>query len=118
MVTEQKTMLAKMRGYEQRCTEIEELLGNNDRLIGAEQQKARSLLKSLKDDLKEDCRVLRLVRRKSTKLENAFLTPALTKAHAHLSVSVGSVPGPHWRSELYVAKSDISRLRVQLEKAK
>ena len=110
--------IEKMTEFVTRMKEIMDLIGEKDRLFGEEQQKAQSLMKSLKEDLKSESKRMGSVKghEKLSRIERAVYFPAIKEACAHLKVKWNSIPNDHWMSKLYESKLDIEHLLRDLKK--
>jgi hypothetical protein len=115
---EKQGVINLLEYFERQFTDLMEFIDNKGQLRGAEKEDARSMLRDLKADLEKTCKDLHRREDELNHYERAFLEPALRKAKANLGISVGSIPGPKWGTQLYGARIDITFMLAQLRGAK
>jgi hypothetical protein len=109
-----------LQKYDRQFTEIIDLTGGKPKLTKPEKDRARELLRKLKDELKSDCKELyrRDQRDELNRIERTSLEPALRKAGANIATRVNSTPGREWSSDLYGARIDITWMLYNLQHPK
>jgi pantothenate synthetase len=107
---DEENAVALLSTYGRRIEDLMAILSRGHSMSVAERAKATEMYRSLKDDLKEDCR--RLSRKESqgeaTHIESAFLLPAVCDASTKLRPATNTNPiTSRWTDAVYDARIDI-----------
>jgi hypothetical protein len=109
MDNERVSVIARLEAYNQRFEAILEMLRGQLPLRGVAKVEAQAKLKSLKQDLGEEFRLMSSVRGEAslTEIEKAFYAPAISQTFTEISIPTNSIPDGKWFSELYGAQMNI-----------
>lgn len=110
-----KAVVERLQEYDNKISEIYDLVGGKSRLVGAEKALAREALRSLKASLANECKTLYRGRHQLNHYESTYLEPAVSRAAARLTTRVNSNPGSEWHSSLYEARIEFTHMLFQLE---
>lgn len=113
---EEQSVIDRLKAYNKQFDDLLALLEGIP--LGREgKDRARQLLKALKDGLRRDFKVGDSTRGQSqmTQAEKQCFYPAVHQAHAEIHVAWNSVPSGKWLSELYGAQINITHMLHDLE---
>lgn len=109
-----------LKEYDRKFGAIIDLIHSKPALSPAEKERARDLLRELKEDFARDCKELTQRDRQGdlNRIERTSLEPALRKASANIVSRVNTTPDGKWATDLAGARYDITWTLHNLENPK
>ena len=113
---EKQSVIDRLKAYKKQFDDLLALLENLP-LGRSDKIKAQQMLKTLKDNLKNDYKTGATIQgqQRMTEAERHYFHPAVHEAYAEIHVRWNTVPNGQWLSQLYGAQSNITHMLHQLE---
>lgn len=112
-----RAIRAKLLGFQSRCKQISNAIGDRKSLQIDEKTKLQELYTNLKADLKAESAVLRKSWDYLSRAEECFYEPAIRKAAIALRPATNSNPiTSGWFSALYDCEGELSYVLFNIEK--
>lgn len=112
-----RAIRAKLLGFQSRCKQISNEIGDHKSLTINEKAKLQELYTSLKADLKTESAALRKSWNDLSRAEECFYEPAIRKAAIALRPAINSNPiTSRWFSALYDCEGEFSYVLFNMEK--
>ena len=116
MGQDKASVVARLEAYNQRFGAILDLLEVTLPLHGELKEKAQSLLKSLKGDLKTEYQKMSTLKGQEqlSEVERTCYEPVIHETYAGIQTSSNSIPDKEWIDDLYDARINITHMLDQL----